>query len=125
VRSNDFAAVFEAFDSIKNSGYTLGEIISTSTDTLIDREEYMQYRRDQGGEEEADVDGADEDMDEDEDMEVEVWEEVPAEMTRAVAVEETQVAQAIEASRASAEEDGQVREAMEASLTGRNVGREE
>lgn len=39
VGPHDFAAVFANFDSVKNSGYTLEEIISTSTDTLIDRKE--------------------------------------------------------------------------------------
>jgi len=35
---NEVAAMFS------NSCYTLQEIISTITDTLIDREEYLQYR---------------------------------------------------------------------------------
>lgn len=110
VGHNDFAAVFSNFESVKNSGYTLEEIISTSTDTLIDREEYLQYRmEDEEDDEEEDA------VNEDEDENEEVWETVPPEMTGAVLIEQNQVAQAIEASRASAEEDEQIRETMEAS----------
>lgn len=43
-----------------NPCYTLEEIISTSTDTLIDREEYLQYRIDQ--EEDDDNDDKEDDM---------------------------------------------------------------
>lgn len=112
---DDFAAVFENFDSIKNSGYTLEEIIATSTDTLIDREEeYLQYRMD---------DHQDEEQEDDEengaaavDDEMEVWEQLPAEMTHVVVMEEHQMNQAIEASRVSLEEDNQIRDAMDVSL---------
>jgi hypothetical protein len=51
---NEVAAMFS------NPCYTLEEIISTSTDTLIDREEYLQYRIDQ--EEEDDNDDKEDDM---------------------------------------------------------------
>jgi hypothetical protein len=42
---DDFRAVFENFDSVKNSGYTLEEVITTCTEKLIDREEYLQYHQ--------------------------------------------------------------------------------
>ena len=45
----DFEAVFENFESVKNSGYSLEEIVSTSTEKLIDREEYLQKLCPSGG----------------------------------------------------------------------------
>jgi hypothetical protein len=43
-----FLGAFVSFDSIKNCGYTYNEIISTCTDHLIDREDFIQ-NHDNGG----------------------------------------------------------------------------
>ena len=120
---DDFQAVFEHFDSVKNSGYTLEEVISTCTDKLIDREEYLQYHHEaEGDEEDEDNEGLSaDDMDESEgngsDIEDEgsehEWEAVPDAMTRAVVQEEEQMRSAMEASRMSAQEDELIRRVME------------
>lgn len=39
-----FVSVFVEFDSIKNCGYTYADVISTCTDELIDRREYLKSR---------------------------------------------------------------------------------
>jgi len=102
VGPGEFAMVFETFDAVKNSGYTLDEIVSTDTTTLIDREEYLQYRMEQGEEEEEGPGIEDEEDGDDESEESvpseEVFEEVPAEMTRAVQLEEELVRQAMQRS---------------------------
>ena len=41
-----FIEAFVTFESIKNCGYTYKEVISTCTDTLIDRHQFIQ---DNGG----------------------------------------------------------------------------
>ena len=44
----DFEAALMNFDSIKNAGYSLEEIVSTSTDQLIERDEFIrQYEEDE------------------------------------------------------------------------------
>jgi len=110
----DFEAVFESFDSIKNSGYSLDEIISTSTEKLIDREEYARYRVENGDDQEEEAN--------DDSVDSEEWEQVPEDMTRAVALEEDRVREAIERSEASVQEDQQIRQAMEESLAEGNGG---
>lgn len=46
-----FLRAFLAFDSIKNCGYTYDEIISTCTEKLIDRDEFLQNREEENDEE--------------------------------------------------------------------------
>ena len=41
IGSDNFKTAFDVFDSFKNSGYEYEEILSTCTDQLIDREEYL------------------------------------------------------------------------------------
>lgn len=41
----NFASAFVHFDSIKNSGYAIDEVVNTCTDKLIDRTEYLQYHK--------------------------------------------------------------------------------
>lgn len=41
IGKNAFISAFVAFDSIKNCGYTYSEVISTCTDQLIDRSDYV------------------------------------------------------------------------------------
>jgi hypothetical protein len=134
VGARDFEAVFENFGSIKNSGYTLEEIVSTCTDNLIDREEFLRYRvepdddsEDDDQEDEDDGAGSNQDgvaVANSEDSEEGEWEAVPEEMTRAALAEEEHMTQAIERSQASLQEEEQLREALEASAeTSRNAER--
>ena len=44
VGHESLSLAFETFDSIKNAGYSLSEIIETDTTVLIDREEYIRYQ---------------------------------------------------------------------------------
>jgi hypothetical protein len=89
ISAEDFEAVFKNFDSIKNSGYTLEEVISTSTEQLIDRDGYLHdlaYRQEADDDaEESELEG-DNDVgnDDEEEEEEEVWEELPEAMNRAV-----------------------------------------
>ena len=115
VGDDAFDQVFEHFDSIKNSGYTVEEIVSTGTDTLIDREEYIRYnnRTDAENEnEDSDSDDGDgirhhnNDKDDDTDSNDDDDE----------AAMEEQFLQAVAASEASALEDGELRMAIEDSL---------
>lgn len=108
----DFQAVFEHFDSIKNSGYTLEEVIATDTGTLIDREEYLQHHIE---EEHDDENSGGDRGDGNDDGETDSWEGVPEEMTRSVLTEEEQMRHAIDASRMSAQEDEVVRRVMKES----------
>jgi len=133
---DDFQAVFENFDSVKNSGYNLEEVISTCTDKLIDREEYLQYHHEVEGDEE-DEDNEDfsaDDTDEgegngsdigDEGSEHE-WEAVPDAMTRAVIQEEEQVRSAVEVSRMEDEdnEDFSADDTDDGEVNGRDIGDE-
>jgi len=104
----DFGAVFETFDSIKNSGYSLDEIISTSTEKLIDRADYARYRVENGDDQEEEAN--------DDSVYGEEWEQVPEDMTRVVGLAEDRVREAIVRSEASVQEDQQIRQAMEESL---------
>lgn len=113
-----FLGAFVSFDSIKNCGYTYNEVISTCTETLIDRSAFIQDRADveenqaddgnDGGAEEAFANvlqrqvelavgagggGEDEDVDPEE-------------------LEERLVAQAIDRSTATLQEDDELRLAM-------------
>ena len=112
----EFFDVFENFDSVKNSGYTIEEIFSTRTDKLIDRGEYIRTHE-RGDDDEVEGSGdiginheteegasdSDDDSDEglveeesdDEDDEFEV---VPEHMTQAVIQEEDEVRRALEES---------------------------
>lgn len=45
IGKNAFISAFVAFDSIKNCGYTYSEVISTCTDQLIDRSDYVASQR--------------------------------------------------------------------------------
>ena len=104
----DFQAVFEHFESIRNAGYTIDEIIETSTDCLIDRSGFM-------GNAEVDDDD-DEDRGSDiEQSEQDEFAELPEEMTRTTAQEEADVRHAVDASHISAQEDEIFRAALTAS----------
>merc|ERR1712238_633384 len=109
-----FDQAFGYFDSIKNSGYTVEEIISTGTDTLIDREGYIRYNHrmeDENEDEEDDDDNDNDDIrhhtEEDEDSESNDDD---------AATEEERMRQAVAASEASMLEDGELRMAIEESL---------
>jgi len=110
----DFQAVFEHFDSIKNSGYTLEEVIATDTGTLIDREEYLQHHVEEEHDD-ADQNSDGEGGNNSEDGEADSWEAVPEEMTRAAITEEDQMRNAIDASRMSAQEDELIRRVIDES----------
>lgn len=45
IGKNAFISAFVAFDSIKNCGYTYSEVISTCTDQLVDRSDYVASQR--------------------------------------------------------------------------------
>lgn len=98
VGQGDFQAAFENFESINNAGYSLEEIITTCTDHLIDRADYLQ----QVEEEEDQIwDNDDDERAEEEDgvdLEEEEFEDVPEEMTSAVLQEEEGIRLAIQAS---------------------------
>ena len=115
VGNDTFDQVFEHFDSIKNSGYTVEEIVSTGTDTLIDREEYIRYNNRTDAENEnqdSDSDDGDDGIrhhnDEDDDADSNDGDDEAA--------MEEQLLQAVAASEASALEDGELRTAIEDSL---------
>jgi len=101
VGGDAFDLAFVHFDSVKNSGYTVEEIVSTGTDTLIDREEYIRYRMDDDESENENDDEEDDDDDDEDDAAME---------------EEEQMRRAVAASEASALEDGEFRMAIQESL---------
>ena len=49
VGKSAFISAFVSFDSIKNCGYTYNEVISTVTDQLIDRRDYLESQGLGGG----------------------------------------------------------------------------
>jgi len=134
-----FIGAFVAFDSIKNCGYTYNEIISTCTEKLIDRVEFLQNHEDvegsQGDDEEVafadilerqqielalaatgpgrNVDGGANQRDEFEDMDDEVD---PDDL------EQQLVSQAMQRSTQSATEDDQIREVVASSAESATQG---
>ncbi|CAB9511898.1 IBR domain [Seminavis robusta] len=108
VGTKEFDAAFEAFDSLRNSGYTLEEIISTDTTTLIDREDFRRYKSEQGDEDNGMlVDGATENV-----ARMPVADGQWDKNSAMAAEEDAQVNDALARSEVSARKDEQVRNAL-------------
>ena len=94
-----FQAVFDHFETIKNAGYTVEEVVETDTENLIDRSDYVQRLEEEEGEsDEDDMDEYENGDDSPSDDEEGSFEQVPDEMTDAVLQEERQLRDAIAAS---------------------------
>eukprot|EP00571_Detonula_confervacea_P015598 CAMPEP_0172308344 /NCGR_PEP_ID=MMETSP1058-20130122/8963_1 /TAXON_ID=83371 /ORGANISM="Detonula confervacea, Strain CCMP 353" /LENGTH=639 /DNA_ID=CAMNT_0013020731 /DNA_START=11 /DNA_END=1930 /DNA_ORIENTATION=+ len=107
-----FISTFVAFDSIKNCGYTYNEIISTCTDKLIDRDEFLQNHKDIEERQGEDEEEAFADTLERQQIELALGVTPPDDEVDPDQLEEQLVSQAMQRSAESAAEDYQIREVM-------------